>query len=342
MNDSIENRIIFLDSNIIKKINFSSYINTNSPFCLKNTKDIKPVSYFNQYDKVGENNYKYNGKTISKFKTSSENDKINNNSNDNIIEDNYKIFKKTENRGNHILVRKLNDYINISLDDELNLDKKIINKNFLSPKLIDFTNFTKALNNIKIKSTNFTSNLSYDNKENENENKNRKEKNISIIKNKNLNVKKFQINDNRLIKNNKNKQKYASQINRMMNSIHLSKAPKTNCEKKQIKKNKSSKKKSKNSRSKKNEKSQNFNNKNNYLNDTYKTEKRKPKNKHKDSNYNNDLINNENQTIRNEDKDLNIIGDDNKDKLKKSKSQTKVMRNKNIFQYFLCCFGCYK
>ena len=332
----------------------------------------------------------------------------------------YKIEEELKN--SNLFIKKLNNYINISSDEEyhahknkkknieqyfispkLNISKNneytkknqysknnnIIEQHFISPKLnirknneytkmtqystnsqndkdLYFTDLQKELKNIKIKSTNYSSNISYDYKD-------KKVKNENILNN---------IYENTYIEK-KNKKiptenKKMKKIPILRSTIQLSKTLKTIDEYMELKKSKS---KHKHLRSKKRE-TIHLKNTNSSLkskgNETNKKEKSKTKNKEKRNKaknkndnkneilneeiklkkkYSNDNKSEDEKDIKNEKKekekkqseDINnkviCLEDDNISKTntqnKNSKSIPKVKSNKNFFfRSFLCCFGC--
>ena len=392
-NSNDEKIISIFDSNIPRKINFSSFINHVSPLNLD--KEIRQISKFNPYDTEIDNNYNnnfnrnYKKKEVEK--TINYNDNMNhilfyesNNSPD------YKIEEELKN--SNLFIKKLNNYINISSDEEYHAHKnkkKNIEQYFISPKLnirknneytkmtqystnsqndkdLYFTDLQKELKNIKIKSTNYSSNISYDYKD-------KKVKNENILNN---------IYENTYIEK-KNKKiptenKKMKKIPILRSTIQLSKTLKTIDEYMELKKSKS---KHKHLRSKKRE-TIHLKNTNSSLkskgNETNKKEKSKSKNKEKRNKaknkndnkneilneeiklkkkYSNDNKSEDEKDIKNEKKekekkqseDINnkviCLEDDNISKTntqnKNSKSIPKVKSNKNFFfRSFLCCFGC--
>ena len=172
--------ISIFDWNIPRKINFNSFVSNsgnslNERFYNDKTDKIK-ISKFNPYDTEIDKKSKYN---INERKVNNQTDNYNNT---NLIYFGFNSGEKNENKNNenNILINKINKYIYISSDEENNK-----NNNFITPKLniknkneymkltqystnnnnkkdISYTDLKNGLTNMKVKSTNFSSNISYD------------------------------------------------------------------------------------------------------------------------------------------------------------------------------------
>lgn len=399
------------DSDIPRRINFNSFINNTSgnTFNKKYYNDKpkeNPISKFNPYDSEIDKK--------SKFRKQNEIRKINiDNDNKNIIFFGFNSGEKNEDA--KLLIKNINNYINISSDEDYNINNKnseinrdinndinrdinseinkdinndIFNQNYITPKLFVrnnneysklsqysinnkkkdscCTDLKNGFNNIRIKSTNFSSNLSYDScDKNTNTYFNgKKEKNpfhkvnfININRN-NKNKKKISKNET-LIDNRKKKDiiehNRPKKIPMLKSTIQLSKTLKTIDEYMELKKKKSKPKTHSKRKGKNNDKKDNLANNN----ESNKKDKSRTKNKtnNKDSkkkiiNYKTEILNNDNQTnknnndkkINNNDKNINNEEkkeiSDNKEAIKISKSIPKIKTHKNIFRSFLCCFEC--
>ena len=379
---------IFNNENIPQKIVYNSFVNNNTPFRLKTksnniTKDKKQISIFNPYDT--EIDYNLNGNKLSKFNYDNERNIYTDND---ICAHNIIFSEKIEEKNDeNLFINKMNNYINISSDDGSIFSKKNEKPIFISPKLnninkknifkkiahysinnnnnekeIYYTDLKKGINNVKIKSTNYSSNMSYDNKDHKNNNKNKKDNistlnKISIfnVNKNNKKVKKIKFHDSLLVDNKrKNKtdhNKGTRKIPMHRSTIQYCKTLKTIDEYMELKRNKS---KSKNSQSKKRDNNPHTlsNNKRSLNKSNKKERKPRPKESKKSQkkliNYINiDNINNEDDTIKDNykeqiDKKLNN-NDDKKispKMIKKNKSNPKITFSKSIFRSFLCCFGC--
>ena len=188
------------NSNIPRKINFNSFVNNNQDNFNNNYYDNIPkiaveISKFNPYDYENDNKYfddYYEFKIRAKTNGNNENNK------ENFIFDNdfYNCYEQSgENfQGDHeksdLLLKKISNYINDNNEDNLinnsikNYDfknnysspklKKIKNNEYISQysikkpnkKQVCFTDLKDEPNNIKIRSTNYSSNLSFDNNNN--------------------------------------------------------------------------------------------------------------------------------------------------------------------------------
>ena len=251
----MEQILSIFNSNIPRKINFNSFINNNTPinfnnnYCDIKNNEIKEISYFNPYDSENDNIFPDNfnrNKIISITNPNNDINKENYNLDNNI---NIFHFESGENMQNNyeksdLFIKKISNYINNPINEE-DLNNKIIkkvtykNQYFSSPKVkrrknnaythisqysvkkqkkkkVCFTDLKEGLDNIKIRSTNYSSNLSFDN-----HNKNNKKE---FIMNDINPLNKININNN--IKNNKNKKK----INKTQDNTYIK-------NKKQINKN---------------------------------------------------------------------------------------------------------
>ena len=390
------------NSNIPRKINFNSFIN-NNPTNFNNNyyddfqKETGEISKFNPYDYENDNNYfddYYEYRKRSKTNVNNENNKENFNLDNNYYH--YYDYSEEDIHGNHdksdLFIKKISNYINDINEDDLN---NIIIKNyefknhFSSPKLkrgkynethisqcsikkqkkkqVCFTDLKDEPNNIKIRSTNYTSNLSFDNNNN---NFDKQELDIYNINPINENI----INDNKkntkikkknkkidnatfVIKNHKNKRnvhsnlinyrnkdsimdkKHKKNIPIVRSTIQCSKTLKTIDEYMELKRNKS---KSKNSHIKKgnnsHEKRKIISNIKVNNNELKPKEKNKSKNRlisinKKDDNNDDTQAKKINKNNNNEDK--KIISK----KKEKIKSIPKVKSSQSFFKSFLCCFG---
>ena len=192
------------DSDIPRRINFNSFVNNTSGNTFNNKyyndkPKENPISKFNPYDTEIDKK--------SKFRNPKENRKISiDNDNKNIIFFGFNSGEKNEDA--KFLIKNINNYINISSDEDYNannninnniykdinkdinndinndINDDIFNQNYITPKLniknnneysklsqYSINNIKKdscctdlknGFNNIRIKSTNFSSNLSYD------------------------------------------------------------------------------------------------------------------------------------------------------------------------------------
>ena len=392
--------------NIPRKILYNSFINNNNPiklnsnYCNNIKNDInQPISIFNPYDTEIDSKYNDDFKRKKlEFEEPNKNEKndINLDNNNNIYND-YNDYGKNDNE--NLFIKKLNNYINISSDEGSNLNQKNEKKNYVSPELkliknnnfakislysinknkdkeIYFTDLKKGLDAIKIKSTNYSSNMSYDNKDSKIKNNNKKEIstlnkisifNINKNNKNNKKLKRIKFHENTIINDKKKENKTdhnkkERKIPMLRSTIQYTKSLKTIDEYMEINRNKS---KTKNSQSKKKENNQkkynNLLNIKNTLNKSNKKEKNKPKSKEnrksqkkKNIHINTDIINENNKTLKDnckeqidkkntDKKNTNKTNNNNKKSLsksiKKNKSNPKITINKCFFRSFLCCFG---
>ena len=382
---------IFNNENLPQKIVYNSFVNNNTPFRLKSKsknnikKDKRQISIFNPYET--EIDYNYNGNQLSEFNQENESNFYTDN---NINYNNYIFPEKMEEKNDeNLFINKMNNYINISSDNGSVFSKRNEESIFISPKLnnknnknifskiahysmknnnnekgISYTDLKKGLNNIKIKSTNFTSNVSFDNIDHKKNNKNKKDNSstfnkISIfnVNKNNKKVKKIKFHDSVLVDNKKNNKtdnnKRAKRIPMHRSTIQYSKTLKTIDEYMELKRNKS---KSKNSKKKENNQHNLSNNKRN-LNKSNKKERIKPKSKESRKSHKKlinyikkNYLNDDNDTIKDNNKEQNDksnsknLNNDYKKispkMIKKNKSNPKIRNGKSIFHCFLCCFGC--
>ena len=368
-----EKLMSIFDWNIPRKINFNSFVNNVSG----NSFNDKYYNDKNCQNKISKFN-PYDAEIDKKFKCKNEIRKVNNeiNNDNNIIYFGFNSGEKNENKSieDKFLIKKINNYINISSDEESN---KIPNNNFNTPKLnirnnneytkltqysinnnnekdMWYTDLKNGLNNMKIKSTNFSSNVSYESYD-KNENKN-------FVKDRNKKVTFIHVNRNNkneksLIDNrNKNKE---NKINKLIQSrIHTCKTLKT------IDEYTGTKKSKKNSHSRCKEKKNNLSCIKIHVNRTNKKDKEKNKSKSKEKSKilnkmnlkknnlnlrneykkkeknNNDDKKGANIKDKNENNDNNIEDVTKKGKKKDSESIPKVKARKSFFNSFLCCFEC--
>lgn len=394
---------IFND-NLPRKIVYNSFINNNTPIRLNEQfgncynqidNDKNQVSIFNPYDNEIEHKFNnvFNGNNILTYNKAY---KKNNEKGDEILDNNNNwkdyIFpeENEENKDNEdLFIQKVNNYINISSDNENNLDKNCEEKiQYISPKLhcinnnkfkkiaqysinnpndkdLFFTDLKKGLNNMKIKSTNFSSNVSYENKDPKNNNK----KEISAlpkinffnINKNNKKIKRIKFQDNTIIKENKtdHNKKDIKKIPKLRSTIQYSKTLKTIDEYMELKRKYP---KSKNSPSKKRENNhhkthilhnlssiKSKSNKKERIKISKLKDNKKSQKKNINININKDIFNKDDETVKANNKDLS---DKNKGKnindeikkgntkiIKKNKSNPKITMNKCFFRSFLCCFG---
>ena len=285
----------------------------------------------------------------------------------------------------------MNNYINISSDDGSIFSIKNEEPIFISPKInnkngknlfskitqyslnnnndngIYYTDLKKGLNNIKVKSTNFASNVSYDIKEHKNNHKNKKGNisplnKISIFNvNKNKKVKKLKFHDSMLIDNKKKNKtenkKPARKIPIHRSTIQFCKTLKTIDEYMELKRNKSKNKNSHPQPKKKENNQHNLSNNKRNLNKSNKKERIRPRAKESRKSHkklinfvNIDNLNDDNDTIKDNNKEQiekknskNLNNEDKKSSpkmIKKNKSNPKIKNSKSIFHSFLICFGC--
>ena len=366
-------------------INNTTPIILNSNFCADIQNEINQISKFNPYDseinynyKGNKNYYNYNYNENKKMKKKKSNKGIKKRPKKlkNITVDYGKKYNDKfddEKLNQKLFIQKINSYINNSSDDEDDINDKDLTYNFFSPKLKQrinnnnnmtkisqysiknnnkndkyFTDFKKGLSNIRIKSTNFSSNISYDN--NNNEYKKRKTDDISPFNTfnntsinkrnrsqKKLNRKKINTLIKRKDVENKTDQKQGKKTPMLRSTVVLSKKLRSIDEFTGIKRNKS---KPKHSRFKKRKESYERNDnplkiKNN-INSPYKKENHKFKSnisskELKKINKKNYFLEEENENIS-----KNV---DNKDN-KKIDSIPKIKKNKRNFLYsFFCCLG---
>ena len=365
-----EKLMSIFDWNIPRKINFNSFVNNASGNSFND-------KYYN--DKIGKNKISkfnpYDAEIDKKLKCKNEIRKVNYeiNNDNNIIYFGFNSGEKNENIEDKFQIKKINNYINISSDEESN---KITNNKFCTPKLnirnnneytkltqcsinnnnkkdMWYTDLKNGLNNMKIKSTNFSSNVSYESYDkNENKNfakdRNKKVTFIHVIRN-NKNVKSLIDNKN---KNKENK------INKLIQiRIHACKTLKTIDEYTETKKSK------KNSHSRCKEKKNNLSCIKIHVNRTNKKDKEKSKSKSREKSkiLNKMNLKKNNLNLRNEYKkkeknnnddkkganikernenNNNIEDAAKKGKKKDSESIPKVKAHKSFFNSFLCCFEC--
>ena len=325
--------ISIFDSNIPRRINFNSFINNVSPLIL--CKENNPISTFNPYDTEIDNNYNNGNKKFSNKKEIEKSSNYNDNFNhllfyESNINPDEKIQEEIQN--SNLFIKKLNNYINISSDEEYHVhkNKNNIERNFISPKLnirknneytkltqystkiknnkdVYFTDLKRDLNNIKIKSTNYSSNISYDYND-------RKDKKENVLKN---------IYENTYIekKNKKNitENKKMKKIPILRSTIELGKTLKTIDEYMEFKKGKS---KHKHSHSKKKE--TNFPKNNSSIKSKVVESNKKEKNKSKNKEKRNKLKNktNKKNEILNEEKQIKKKGsNENKNEDKKEENE---------------------
>lgn len=388
-NKQLNEKIVSLfESDIPRKITFKSLISNNSENSMSlsnqlyndNQKEKIRISKFNPYD--NENDKK------SEFRQSNINERLGTDiDNTNIIFFDFKSGEKSElkNEENNLFINKIKSYINISSDEDNNLNNKKskitkINqnkaKNFISPKLkiktkneytkltkystnnnkeVNFTDLKNGINDIKIRTTNFSTNISYHTYgKKDNTDINGKKRNIpkkvSFLDAKKSNIKKnIDINDNTFI-HNRNKKSINGHNNltnnkfRLISAIKLSKALKALDEnfifsKKKSKINYFHSKKKKIIR-KKNRSLTSAKIKYNPFN-----QKEKEKNKmQKKENSNetkaliNKIINNEkieNKTNKEQNNEIS-----QKEQMNNSKSNPKNNEKKTLFHSFLCCLNC--
>jgi hypothetical protein len=388
------------NSNIPRKINFNSFIN-NNPTNFNNNyyddfqKKPREISKFNPYDYENDNKYFDNYyECRSKTNVNNENNKENNNLDNNFYH--YYDCSEENIHDNHdksdLFIKKISNYINDINEEDLNnniIKNYEFKNNFSSPKLkrgkynethisqcsikkqkkkqVCFTDLKDEPNNIKIRSTNYTSNLSFDNNNNNIYKKESDiyninpldENNINLIK-KNTKIKKKnkKIDNATFVnKNHKNKRNVHSNLINHRNkgriidkkqkknipvvrsTIQHSKTLKTIDEYMEIKRNKS---KSKNSHVKKgnnsHEKRKNMSNIKVNANELKPKEKNKSKNRLISINKKDDN-NDDTQAIKtsknNNNEDKKIISK----KKEKIKSIPKVKSSHCFFKSFLCCFG---
>lgn len=389
-NKSLNAKIVSVfESDIPRKITFKSLISNNSENSMSfsnqlyndNQKSKIQISKFNPYDTEIDKK--------SKFKQSNINERPGTDiDTTNIVFFGFKSGEKSEarNEENNVFISKLNSYINISSDEDNNLNiiknkKTKINQinpqNYISPKLniktnneyikltkystnndkeVNFTDLKNVLKDMKIKTTNFSTNISYDTcgKKDNTDIKGKKitiPKKVSFVGVKKSNLKKnIIIKDNTSIysKNKKNiidQNKLASNKFGLISAIKLSKALKALDENFEFSKKKSSihyfhSKKKKISRNKKRNLTtikRNFNPfRNKEKNKSQNKEKNKETKKIINKNFNN--INNDKIGYsKNKDKKNKIS---KKEKMNISKSNPKNNANKSLFHSFLCCFKC--
>ena len=126
MIENIENRnlinekiLSIFEPNLIRRINFNSFINNKTPpinlndkYYNDKQKRIKQISKFNPYDSEIDYKYNdiYNNKKLLKYNQNNENQKVDNNVNNNIIYCDYKDKEGIEGNNN----QNLGNFINIS------------------------------------------------------------------------------------------------------------------------------------------------------------------------------------------------------------------------------------
>ena len=365
-----EKLMSIFDWNIPRKINFNSFVNNFSG----NSFNDKYYNDKNCQNKISKFN-PYDAEIDKKYKCKNEIRKVNNeiNNDNNIIYFGFNSGEKNENKSieGEFQIRKINNYINISSDEESN---KITNNKFCTPKLnirnnneytkltqcsinnnnkkdMWYTDLKNGLNNMKIKSTNFSSNVSYESYD-KNENKNfAKDRNKKVTF---IHVNRNNKNEKSLI-DNKNKE---NKINKLIQSrIHACKTLKTIDEYTETKKSK------KNSHSRCKEKKNNLSCIKIHVNRTNKKDKEKSKSKSREKSKilnkmnlkkNNLNLRNEykkkeknnnddkkGENIKERDENNNNIEDAaKKGKKKDSESIPKVKAHKSFFNSFLCCFEC--